>query len=109
MIWSDRLRQMSICATRSCMPLTSVCAFVGSRNSSTYFISRSGLVRGRQPPAIVRQKRVHQIPQDVIDRDVALLHAMDAVRTHHEAVIEPGCRQDRKSTRLNSSHSSMSY
>src|SRR5215813_3694434 len=74
------------------MLLISVCAFVVSRNSSTYFISRSASARGRQSAAIVRQKRMHQIPEDVIDRDVALLHAMDAIRAHYETVIELGCR-----------------
>src|SRR5262249_21185586 len=58
---------------------------------STYFISRSASARGRQSAAIVRQKRMHQIPEDVIDRDVALLHAMDAIRAHYETVIELGC------------------
>src|ERR1051326_1227604 len=88
-IWGTRVR---IAFNRNC-------AFSGSRNSSTYFISPSRRVlvvkrsaRGGQRAAVVRQKRVYQVPQNVVDDYVAFLHPMDAVGFDHKAVIQAGLR-----------------
>jgi hypothetical protein len=44
--------------------------------------------RRRQRAPLIGEQRMHQVPQDVIDRDVGLLDAMNAVARHHQAVIE---------------------
>src|SRR5262245_49735787 len=41
-----------------------------------------------EPIPIIRQKGVHEIPKYMVDRDVTLLNAMDAVGTNHQAVVE---------------------
>ena len=42
--------------------------------------------------AVVGEQRVHEIPEDVIGGDVALLDAVDGVRRHDEAMIAHAAR-----------------
>src|SRR5437764_10242207 len=43
--------------------------------------------RGQLENIVFPEGDVHQVPHDVIERDVRLLDAMDAERRHHEGVL----------------------
>ena len=69
---------------------SSACAFAGIAEFVDVF--HDAAPRYRQAAAILGKQRVHQIPQDVIDRHVAFLDPVDAVALHDQAMIEPPSR-----------------